>query len=152
MKNIVTLFVGLTLVVLPGLADATAIESSNSYVSPTRANPQSGAISATNGPKYDFVSIDDSEQGHIASTAYVKGAHNSSLSAINYLEDSKQPILDSGVDGNVTVNYTDNNSAAPVVTGFSADGTGAVVVTKSEVTIPVGSTTAPTSHADIWIQ
>lgn len=152
MKYKMSFFIGLMLIALPGIAGATAIEAANSYVSPTRADPQSGAISAASGPKYNFVGIDDSERQNIASTAYVKGAHNSALSAINYLEGSKQAVLNSGNGGNVSVTYTSNNSDAPVVTGISADGSGAVVITKSEVTIPVSSVSAPTAHANIWIE
>ena len=125
------------------------------YGALTTASTQGSAVVAANDPKYDLNTITTDDQGHIASTAYVKGAHNTALTAINYLSDNKQAVLNSGSGGNVSVTfpsgYTANNSDAPVVKSISATGC-VVTVTKGEVTIPVNSATAPTAHAEIWLQ
>ena len=71
-----------------------------------------------------------------ASAAYVDGAYNAIVSA-------KQEKLTST---NVTT-----SGAGSVVTGVTA-ANGVVTVTKSEVTIPVGSPTTPTSRATIWVE
>lgn len=110
--------------------------------------PQSGTLThSDNGtagnvaPKYAFKEIVETDQQHIASTAYVKGAHNTALTAINYLGDNK-----------VGTTKTDSGSGA-VVTGITVSSSG-VTVSKGEVTVPVGAASGAnvTSHATIWIQ
>ena len=153
MKKISVIFIGLMMTV-PTLVHAE--NASVQYGALTTALTQGSAVVAANDPKYDLNTITTDDQGHIASTAYVKGAHNTALTAINYLSDNKQNVLDSGANGNVSVafptGYTANNSDAPVVKSISADGAGNVTVTKGEVVIPVTSATAPTAHAEIWLQ
>ena len=152
MKKISVIFIGL-MIIVPTLVHAE--NASVQYGALTTASTQGSAVVAANDPKYDLNTITTDDQGHIASTAYVKGAHNTALTAINYLSDNKQAVLNSGSGGNVSVTfpsgYTANNSDAPVVKSISATG-GVVTVTKGEVTIPVNSVTAPTTHAEIWLQ
>ena len=152
MKKISVIFIGL-MIVSPMLARAE--NAAVQYGALTTASTQGSAVVAAQDPKYDLNTITTDDQEHIASTAYVKGAHNTALTAINYLSDNKQAVLDSGSGGNVSVafptGYTANNSDAPVVKSVSAAG-GTVTVTKGEVTIPVTSATAPTAHAEIWLQ
>ena len=126
------------MIVIPGFADIVQ------YDSPTTATNQASAVVSSNAPKYAFDEITSSDQGHIASTAYVKGAYNSALSAINYLSDD----LDTKVD---TVTDAVNTYAHPVVTSLTKSGD-TITVTKGEVTIPVGSASTPSSHATIWIE
>lgn len=44
------------------------------------------------GP-YQIATIGDDDDEHIASTAYVKGAYNDTIAAINTINETKQPIL-----------------------------------------------------------
>ena len=145
MKKFFVIFIGMMLIV-PEMAKADPVQ----YVSPATASSQEGATVSSNAPKYDLNTITVADQGHIASAAYVKGAHNSAISAINYLSDSKQEVLNSGNNGNVTI----QNSTLPVVTGISADGSGEVIVTKGEISVPVGAASGNnvTSHASIWVE
>jgi len=144
MKKFLVIFIGLILVA-PAWANGET-PAITQFVSPTTASG-SATVSA-NPPKYDLKTITVDDQGHIASTAYVKGAHNSTLSAINYLSDNKQATLTST---NVVVDS--NASSGPVVTGVSA-AAGVVTVSKGEITIPVGAASGAnvTSHAQIWVQ
>ena len=70
-----------------------------------------------------------------AAVSYVTGAYND-------LNSNKQDKL-------TTTNVVESGSGA-MVTGVAASN-GTVTVTKSEVTIPVGSTTS-TTRAAIWLQ
>jgi len=138
-KNIVA-FIGLMLVVS---SRSMAENASVQYVSPTTASTQGSAVISANAPKYDLNTITTDDQQHIASTAYVKGAHNSALSAINYLSDNKQPML-------TNANVSDLGTGA-VVTGVSA-AAGIVTVTRGEINIPIGPSGSVTGHAQVWIQ
>ena len=91
MKKFLVIFIGLILVA-PAWAD-NETPAITQFVSPTTATTQASATVSANAPKYDLKTIVATDQEHIASTAYVKGAHNSALSAINYLSDTKQTQL-----------------------------------------------------------
>ncbi len=71
----------------------------------------------------------------VASTSYVQGAYNT-------MDSAKQDTLTS-------TNVVTSGSGAMVTNVTAADGT--VTVTKSDVTIPVGSADSST-RARIWIQ
>ena len=94
MKKLLFIFLGLILVA-PAFATGGEPETPaiTQFISPTTATSQEGAAVSENAPKYDLNTITATDQEHIASAAYVKGAHNSALSAINYLEGSKQDQL-----------------------------------------------------------
>ena len=103
MKRYLFIFLG-SMLIMPTFAVADETPAITQFISPTQSDPQTDAVKAATAPKYDFNTITATDQGHIASTAYVKGAHNSVISAVNYLEDSKQNQLvntDSSVVSNV---------------------------------------------------
>ena len=76
---------------------------------------------------------------HVATTSYVDGAYE-------ILDAGKQVALASGNDGNITESGT-----GPMVSGITATS-GAVTVSKAEITIPVGSASSPTGRAVMWVQ
>ena len=80
---------------------------------------------------------------NIVTTSYVRGAYN-------VLDGAKQEKLtSSGNSANVVVDS--NTSSKPLVSAISAsDGT--VTITKSDVTLPVGSASSPTGRANIWVE
>lgn len=80
--------------------------------------------------------VADADKTKPVAASYVKEAYNA-------LDSAKQAKLTSS-------NVTESGSGA-VVTGVTASN-GTVTVTKSEVTVPVGSASSPTDHATIWIQ
>ena len=135
MKRFLIVFTGLILTA-PAFADPIP-----QYVEPTHPSNQATATTAAAAPKYSFNEITSTDSTHIASTAYVKGAHNSALTAINYLGDNK-----------VGTTKTDSGSGA-VVTGITVSSSG-VTVSKGEVTIPVGAASGNgvTSYANIWVE
>ena len=84
------------------------------------------------------VTVDNTDKSKPVSAYYVKEAYNE-------LDSAKQAKLTSS---NVVV---DPETSGPVVSSVTASN-GTVTVTKSEITVPVGSPTSPTNHATIWIQ
>ena len=85
----------------------------------------------------------DADKGKPVSAYYVKEAYNA-------LDTAKQTkLVSSGANANLVVN--DTGSAGKPVTEIVADGS-TVTVKRSEVTVPVGSSTTPTGRANIWIQ
>ena len=82
MKKILGVSITAMLAVCPILANAETVTSAVNvtYTQPTNDN---SAPTATADPKYAHVVIDTADQGHIASTAYVKGAYNTAITAIN---------------------------------------------------------------------
>ena len=109
-------------------------------------NPTGDSLTAVLGgdPLYQLMLSNTGTDGNAASAGYVKGAYNASIKAINKVAQvagSKQAILTSS---NVTTTGTGG-----VVTGVTASN-GAVAVTKANVTIPVGSTTA-SDQAGVYV-
>ena len=76
----------------------------------------------------------------IPAVSYVKTAYNT-------LDTSKQEKLNSTGNG---ANVSDSGTG-PYVGGVAATN-GRVTITKTEVSIPVGSATTPTGRADIWVE
>ncbi len=147
MKKFLVVFVGLILVASPRLARAEAITEANTYSDPAQTASNGTTLNAsTTAPQYALKSIDSTEQGHIASTAYVKGAYNSAIRSVNRVANDKQAKLDSGNGGNISV-----SGAGPIVTGISATA-GAVTVTKGQISVPVGSSSGTNGQATIWIE
>ena len=58
-------------------------------VGPAPAN-KGEEVLATNDPYYATAEVTVADQGHIATTAYVKGAYNDTIAAVNKLADIKQ--------------------------------------------------------------
>lgn len=81
--------------------------------------------------------VDDADKSKPVAASYVKEAYNA-------LDSAKQAKLTSS-------NVVTPASSGPVVTAVTASN-GVVTVTKSEITVPVGSASSPTDHATIWIQ
>ena len=78
--------------VLPFGATAENI-SGAMYAAPATANNDHPAPTTSAGGPYGRIDIDTTDQDHIASTAYVKGAYNSAIAAVNM----KQNLLMHGI-------------------------------------------------------
>lgn len=163
MKKLLGISILAMFAVSPMLANAgTALTGSDLYQEPTTANPQSGAVSAGGDPKYAFVGINTDEQSHIASTAYVKGAYNSAIAAVNKVADSvttdlsgKQDVLTEGdgieisnenvisvavtEDRGLTFDATDDTLEVAVGNGIQFDSNGAVAAKLDGTTLAVGA-------------
>lgn len=74
------------LAVTPMLASATKYPST--LTEPATATELSPAATTDTSPKYQAVTIGNDDQQHIASTAYVKGAYNSAIAAVNKVYDT----------------------------------------------------------------
>lgn len=107
----------------------------------TTAGQSSATVTADTYPKYALATVADNDAS-LASTAYVKGAYNAAIKAVNKLQDIKQDKISSE-------NVVESGTGVMVM-NVSADN-GTVTVTKSEVTIPVGATTSVT-RATIWLE
>ena len=82
------------------------------------------------------VTVDNTDKSKPVTASYVKEAYNA-------LDSAKQAKLTSS-------NVTESGSGSVVSSVTASNGT--VTVTKSEITVPVGSASSPTDHATIWIQ
>lgn len=80
--------------------------------------------------------VADEDKSKPVAASYVKEAYNA-------LDSAKQAKLTSS-------NVTESGSGSVVSSVTASNGT--VTVTKSEITVPVGSASSPTDHATIWIQ
>ncbi len=85
---------------LPFAANATNI-SGDMYVAPQIADENHPAPYEDIGSDTTFgrVNIDTADQGHIATTAYVKGAYNTAIAAVNEMVIGKQDKLYNGNTG-----------------------------------------------------
>ena len=77
---------------LPFGANAENI-SGAMYAAPTRADTNHPAPTTNAYAPYGRIDIDTADQDHVASTAYVKGAYNSAIAAINKVDSAKQTQL-----------------------------------------------------------
>lgn len=105
---------------------------------PTHADPATIAQDGSNNtinPGYALIIANTNTDGNAASAGYVKGAYNASIKAVNTVASLKQDTL---TNTNVTTTGTGG-----VVTAVSASN-GAVSITKSNITVPVGSASAST--------
>ena len=105
------------------------------------AGQSSATVTADTYPKYALATATDNDTS-LASTAYVKGAYNAAIKAVNKLQDIKQDKLSS-------VNIVESGGGAMVMDVSANNGT--VTITKTEVTIPVGATVSDT-RATIWLE
>ena len=71
--------------VLPLTANAENI-SGNMYTAPAHETQQTPAPTTNAEAPFGRVNIDTNDQNHIATTAYVKGAYNSAIAAVNGLQ------------------------------------------------------------------
>ena len=62
------------------------------YIAPTTADTNHPAPTTNAAAPYGRVDIDTADQDHIASTAYVKGAYNSAIAAVNAVDDVLQNV------------------------------------------------------------
>jgi len=155
MKKFLVIFIGLILVA-PAWAENETPETPAiaQFVSPTTASTQATATVSANAPKYDLKTITATDQEHIASTAYVKGAHNSALSAINYLSDHKQAQLrnDAVSPANVsnivkttlgTTSTADNESLASELAVATALADKQATLTSTNVVVDSNASSGP---------
>ena len=112
---------------LPFMANAENI-SGNMYTAPTSATQQNPAPTTSAEAPYGRVNIDTADQNHIATTAYVKGAYNSAIAAVNksvdYLTEislEKQDILLSSLGEDVASGLTDYSNVRDLV-GYLMSG------------------------------
>ena len=132
------------LAVSPMLANAQAIPTANTYDEPAHTD---NTNVASNNPQYALVGIDDSEQGHIASTAYVKGAYNSTIRAINKVaqtaDSAVKSVAEGSTNGTVSVNGTDvavhGLGSAAYTDSTDYDGAGAAAAVETKLTTGGGA-------------
>lgn len=89
---------------LPCVANAENI-SGAMYVAPQEQdeNHPAPTTDIDVGGHFGRINIDTTDQGHIATTAYVKGAYNSAIAAVNAMSDNKQEILlNSSTNANIS--------------------------------------------------
>ena len=77
---------------LPFAATAENI-SGAMYTAPAHADNNHPAPTTNAGAPYGRIDIDTADQEHIATTAYVKGAYNSAIAAVNKVNNEKQDAL-----------------------------------------------------------
>ena len=68
--------------------------SGNMYVAPAAATQQNPAPTTNASAPYGRVNIDTADQNNVASTAYVQGAYNSAIAAVNKVDSSTKSALD----------------------------------------------------------
>ena len=73
--------------------------SGNMYTAPSAADNNHPAPTTGADAPYGRIDIDTTDQEHIATTAYVKGAYNSAIAAVNKVNDEKQAVLISAGTG-----------------------------------------------------
>ena len=141
MKKIFCILSILT-IIAPVAVNATPVAGSPTSYGANQPTGENKTAVLGDSPLYQLIAANGQTDGNAASAGYVKGAYNASIKAVNKVADSKQDTLTSS---NVTTSGT-----GAVVTAVSASN-GAVTVTKSNVQIPVGSSSA-TTYANIWVQ
>ena len=92
---------------LPFVANAGNIQG-NMYTAPSAADNNHPAPTTQAVAPYGRIDIDTADQDHIASTAYVKGAYNSAIAAVNKVDSEKQVKLASMSDGGAIDTYVWN--------------------------------------------
>ena len=97
----------LTLAVIAALPFAARAEniSGAMYTAPAAADTNHPAPTTQAGAPFGRIDIDTADQEHIATTAYVKGAYNSAIAAVNNvanLADTKQVKLTNAYDDDIS--------------------------------------------------
>ena len=88
-----TLILSAIIATLPFVGRAENI-SGAMYVAPARATNLTPAPTTSAYPAFGRINIDTDDQEHIATTAYVKGAYNSAIAAVNRSYDLQNERLD----------------------------------------------------------
>ena len=81
------------------------------YAELTSDESGSPAVS-DNYPPYELATPTQADQGHIATTAYVKGAYNDAITAVNTVADALESKQDSFLLNSVDINDPDGNSVS----------------------------------------
>ena len=95
MKKLLGISVVAMLAVSPMMANATPVPAD--LAEPATATAQAPAASTDNDPKYAPVTVAQADQSHIASTAYVKGAYNAAIAAVNKVYDTATNAADTAL-------------------------------------------------------
>lgn len=104
MKSTQILSIAIIAAALPFGARAENI-SGAMYTAPSAANTNHPAPTTQAGAPFGRIDIDTADQEHIATTAYVKGAYNSAIAAVNNvanLADTKQAKLTNADDDEIS--------------------------------------------------
>lgn len=104
MKKLLGVSIAAMLAVTPMLASATKYPST--LTEPATATELSPAATTDTNPKYQAVTIGNDDQQHIASTAYVKGAYNSAIAAVNKVYDTATGAVSGAGGDGLTWNST----------------------------------------------
>lgn len=137
---VVAMFVGCPMVVR---ADPVAMNPQPTATNPAHLNSGSNATDIL--PQYSAETTYETDLAGVASAAYVKGAYNQAIRAVNKVAD----IADSKLPANI-----DTSSTGAIVTAISKNNDGEMVVSKGEISVPV-TNSAPTvgsGRAAIWVQ
>ena len=78
------------------------------YNAPAHADNNHPAPTTNAGAPYGRIDIDTADQEHIATTAYVKGAYNSAIAAVNNVNDDKQVKLLNDNDDSILPDVLNN--------------------------------------------
>ena len=95
------------------------------YAAPAHADTNHPAPTTGANAPYGRIDIDTADQDHIASTAYVKGAYNSAIAAVNFMDSHKQPVLvvdnlaQNGVSSLVLTSLDDISDENELVNGMA---------------------------------
>lgn len=138
---VVAMFVGCPMVVR---ADPVAMNPQPTAMNPAHLNSGSNATDIL--PQYSAETTYETDLAGVASAAYVKGAYNQAIRAVNKVAN----IADSKLPANI-----DTSSTGAIVTSITKNGSGEMVVSKGEISVPIANS-APTvsgnDRAAIWIQ
>lgn len=149
MKKILNVSVIAVLAILPMAANAAVTDAD-----PGQTNAD--APVATNPPKYSLAAAHTTDDTHMATAGYVKGAYNAAIKAINKVSstaltaDGTATLTNKTIDANGTGNSitnieTDNFNADAIVTSTEAiklDGTGSDTALPTEKAVAGAITTA----------
>lgn len=115
----------LTLTIIAAMPIAATAEniSGAMYTAPSAANNDHPAPTTQAGAPYGRANIDTTDESHIATTAYVKGAYNSAIAAVNNVANDV-----SGKQGQLVNFESGNNLSTNVVAvGVMGDAAGFAV-------------------------
>ena len=82
--------------ILPFAANA---DYTYNYINTPDNVPANGTVTVAHDGPYQIATITNDDSGHIASTAYVKGAYNDAIAAINTLNDRLLPSSGMSISG-----------------------------------------------------
>ena len=115
----------LTFVIIAALPFGAMAEniSGAMYTAPATADTNHPAPTTQANAPYGRANIDTADQEHIATTAYVKGAYNSAIAAVNKVNDNKQDNLFNPSAGLVSSTVFDTDEFLDLMVGdYGYDG------------------------------